>query len=133
MPTKSPPGLLDHDLAKAQVREWIGLTIPLLQEVVNYSLAAFTRCLKTDEGNDSFVAPLLPYLHLLEMIDGVQILLAELGTQFLECCDWNPPLNRYRFAEGLDALNLMQGLCRKVRLTTVRARPQWNTFNHQQR
>ena len=30
-----------------------------------------------------------------------------LGTQFLECCNWHRPLNRDRFAQGLDTLNLV--------------------------
>src|SRR2546426_12428137 len=36
MPTDPLPQLLDRDLAKADVREWIDVAVPLLQEVVNY-------------------------------------------------------------------------------------------------
>lgn len=34
-------------------------------------------------------------------------LATRLGAQSLECRDWHPPLNRDRFAQGLDALNLV--------------------------
>ena len=44
-----------------------------------------------------------------------------LGTQSLECCNWHPPVNGDRFAQGLDAFDLVQGLRREVRLTTARA------------
>jgi len=46
-----------------------------------------------------------------------------LGTQFLECCNWHSPLNGDRFTQGLDALNLVQGLRGEVRLPAARARP----------
>ncbi len=36
MPATALPQLLDRDLAKANVREWIDVAVPLLQEVVNY-------------------------------------------------------------------------------------------------
>jgi hypothetical protein len=47
----------------------------------------------------------------------------ELGTQFLKYCDRYLPLNRDRLAQGLDPLNLVEGLRREVRLPTVWARP----------
>ncbi len=77
MPTNPPTRLLDRDLSKALIREWINLANPLLREVVNYGVAAFARCLQTGKGGSENLAILMPYLHLLEMVDGIQILLAE--------------------------------------------------------
>lgn len=77
MPTKPPTDLFDRDISKALVREWIDVAIPMIQEVVNHGVAAFTRCLTTAKGGDENLAILMPYLHLLEMTDAVEILLAE--------------------------------------------------------
>ena len=77
MPTSSPKGLLVRDLSKAESREMVDAAIPLLQEVVNYGLAVFARCSARPDGHDENLAIPLPFHHLLEMIDGVQILIAE--------------------------------------------------------
>jgi len=77
MPTKPPKKLLDRDLFKAFARERIDIATPLLQEVVNHGLAAFARCSHTAKDGDEKLAILMPYLHLLEMIDGVHILVAD--------------------------------------------------------
>lgn len=77
MPTNPPPDILDRDLSKAWVRDRIDQASPMIQEVVNHGVAAFMRCSKTARGGNEHLAILMPYLHLLEMVDGVQILLAE--------------------------------------------------------
>jgi hypothetical protein len=64
-------------LAKAQVREVLDLAIPLLREVLNHGLALFARCSYRPEGEDENLVILLVYRHLLEMLDGVIILIAE--------------------------------------------------------
>lgn len=56
-----------------------------------------------------------------------------LCTRAPEYRDRHLPIHRHRLAQGLDTLNLVQRLCREVRLATVRARPERNVFNHQQR
>lgn len=78
MPTDSPPDILDRNLSKAWVRHLIDLATPMLQEIVNHGVAAFARCSKTSaKTGDENAAILMPYLHLLEMVDGTQVLLAE--------------------------------------------------------
>ena len=77
MPTKPPTDLFDRDISKAIAREWIDLATPMLVEIVNHGVAAFARCSTTAKGGDEHLAILMPYRHLLEMIDGVQILLGE--------------------------------------------------------
>lgn len=75
MPTNPPTGLLDRHMSKALAREWIDVATPMLTEVVNHGVAAFARCSKTAKGADEHLAILMPYIHLVEMIDGVHILL----------------------------------------------------------
>lgn len=77
MPTKAPTTLLQRELSKAEIQPWLESVIALLEEVVNYGVAAFARCLKTAKGTNESFAILFPYLHLLEMVDGVQVLLAQ--------------------------------------------------------
>src|SRR5262249_25125126 len=51
----------------------------LLQELINYGAAALVRCSIRPEGKDENLAIQLSFRHLLEMIDGVEILLAQAG------------------------------------------------------
>lgn len=77
MPTNPPEKILDRHLSKALVQGRINLVTPMLEEIVNHGVAAFSRCSLTAKGKDEHLAILMPYRHLLEMIDGVQVLLAE--------------------------------------------------------
>lgn len=77
MPTKPPSPLLDRDLSKASAREMIEIATPMLQEIVNHGVAVFARCERTSKLRDEKLAVLLPYLHVLEMIDGAQVLIAD--------------------------------------------------------
>lgn len=77
MPTVPPHGLLDREFSRASVREQVEAANPMLQEIVNYGVAVFARCERTSRLRDEKLAILLPYLHVLEMVDGVQILLSE--------------------------------------------------------
>jgi hypothetical protein len=75
--TQSPRTLFDPDLAKAQIREVLDLAMPSLNEVLNHGLALFARSSNRPEGEDENLVILLVYRHLLEMLDGVIILIAE--------------------------------------------------------
>ena len=77
MPTTAPPSLLDRDLSKAEAREAIDLAVPLLTEIVNQGLAVLARCFAPPIQGDVHMAVLLPFHHLLEMLDGVQVLVGE--------------------------------------------------------
>jgi len=77
MPTTAPPGLLDRDLSKAEARQAIDLAVPLLTEIVNQGLAVLARCFAPPIQGDVHMAVLLPFHHLLEMLDGVQLLVGE--------------------------------------------------------
>ncbi len=77
MPTKPPSTLFDPDLAKEQVPPITEKAVPLLREVLSYGLALFARCSYRPEGDDENLVILFVYLHLLEMLDAVTILLAE--------------------------------------------------------
>lgn len=77
MPTKAPDSPFDPDHFKVQISTALNIAKPLLEELRNYGLAALARCSYRPGGGDENLAILLPYLHLIEMLDGVQILIAE--------------------------------------------------------
>ncbi len=79
MPTTPPSDLLDREWSRAKVADAIEVAVPLLQEVVNYGVAAFTRCFPALQDGDYHFAVLMPFKHVLEMTDAVQILI-EAGT-----------------------------------------------------
>jgi hypothetical protein len=50
----------------------------MLSEIVNQGLAVFARCRQSSKGvGDDDVAPLYLYLHLVEMLDGVDVLVSQ--------------------------------------------------------
>lgn len=67
--------LLDRDLSLAASAEVRAAAAPVLREIVDYGLAAFQRCSATAEGHDTPMGVLFPFLHVFEMLDGVEILL----------------------------------------------------------
>jgi hypothetical protein len=75
MPTSPPEALFDPDFFKVQIKSILNSAVPMLEEIRNYGLALFSRCLIRPEGGDENSAILLPYLHLLEMLDAVIVLL----------------------------------------------------------
>ncbi len=75
MPTSPPPGLFDPDHFTVQIKAILEPALPMLEELRNYGLALFLRCATRPEGGDENLAILLPYLHLLEMLDAVIVLL----------------------------------------------------------
>ncbi len=75
MPTSPPPALFDPDHFTVQIKAILESALPMLEELRNYGLALFSRCSIRPEGGDENLAILLPYLHLLEMLDAVIVLL----------------------------------------------------------
>ncbi len=69
--------ILDRDLARVGVSDLVGITSPLLQEVVNHATHAFARCQldATGEVGVDFAAFIL-YRHIIEITDGIEVLLA---------------------------------------------------------
>lgn len=78
MPTKPLESILYRDLSKVAAKHKIDVASPLLVELVNFGTNALVRCSDSAKGGrDEDVAPLSLYRHLLEMTDGIQVLLEE--------------------------------------------------------
>src|ERR1700693_2332440 len=75
--TRGPKKFFDPALKKTQLRPVLDIAIPLLSEVLAYGLALFARCSIRPEGDDDNLVILLNYRHLLELLDSVNIQLAE--------------------------------------------------------
>jgi hypothetical protein len=67
--------LLDRDLALAASTDLRAIGRPLLREVIDFGVGAFRRCSATATGLDTPVGILFPFLHVLEMLDGTEVLL----------------------------------------------------------
>jgi len=65
--------LLDRDLSLAASADVRAAAAPVLREVIDFGLAAFQRCSATAEGHDTPMGVLFPFLHVFEMLDGVEI------------------------------------------------------------
>ncbi len=84
MPTEPLKKLLDRDLRKVEAKNLIEISCQILKEIVNYGTNVFGRCesgrrpenIKNipEEGH---IAILLLYLHVIEMIDGIEVLLSQ--------------------------------------------------------
>jgi hypothetical protein len=74
LPTKAPPDVLDRARSLEATHELREVARPLLQEVVDHGAALFARCARPKNWDGPKLAVVLPYHHLIEMIDGVQIL-----------------------------------------------------------
>ncbi len=68
--------LLDRDLSLAITAEVRRVAGPVLREVVDQGLAVFQRCSATAKGKDEQIGVLFPFMHVVEMLDGVEVLLA---------------------------------------------------------
>ena len=78
MPTEPLEALLYRDLSKVAAKEIIGIASPLLQELVNYSTNVFRRCETSTTGNENEdVAVLMLYLHIIEIVDGIEVLISQ--------------------------------------------------------
>ena len=78
MPTKALETILYRDLSKVEAKDVIDIASPLLEELVNYSTNAYARCLTSASGEENEdLAVLMLYQHLVEMTDGVEVLIAQ--------------------------------------------------------
>jgi uncharacterized protein DUF5677 len=71
--------LLDRSRSMMQAAATIGLATPVLAEVADYGALLFERLLlakREDEVKDQRLALVCPYLMLIEMLDGVEVLLS---------------------------------------------------------
>ncbi|MFZ5864682.1 MAG: DUF5677 domain-containing protein [Thermodesulfobacteriota bacterium] len=74
---RAHPKLLNREFALQNAQDIIALASPLLTEVVNYATNAYVRC-QTSARDPSFgdLPPLMIYLHMIEMTDGIEQLVA---------------------------------------------------------
>lgn len=79
MPTEPFLKLLYREYAKVDAKELIDLACPLLKELVNHGTNVFMRCqAEAHDGQEDEHVPIFSsYLHVLEMTDGVEVLLSE--------------------------------------------------------
>ena len=101
MPTESMKTILDRDISKVLAKDVIECAVPLLTELVNDGTNVFARCLGSSKGERGENEPvLLSYLHIVEMVDAIQVLVAE------ACYTPAAPLLRSAF-EALVAIEYM--------------------------
>jgi hypothetical protein len=78
MSTKPLETLLYRELSRVAAKDIIEIASPLLQELVNYATNAFARCATSTSGRvDEDGAILTLYLHIIEMTDGVEVLVSQ--------------------------------------------------------
>lgn len=84
MPTEPLTRLLDRDLQRVGADPIIQVACPLLREMVNYGTNVFGRCEQStkqarvqDIPGEGHLAILLLYLHVVEMIDAIEVQLAQ--------------------------------------------------------
>ena len=76
-PTHPPPELLDREQARRAIQPALDVAVPLLQEAINYALCRFKECAPKQAESAAHLAILLPFRHLIELVDGVQVQVAE--------------------------------------------------------
>jgi hypothetical protein len=84
MATQPFEKLLNRDFAKVAAKDVIEIASPLLKELLNHATQAFQRCqVSLDRLEDSgeadvgqHLAPFMLYQHLIEMTDGVEVLIS---------------------------------------------------------
>lgn len=72
--------ILDRDVSRAQIEPIRIIAEPLLQDVIDDAVGVFARCSHTAPDGDANLGILPPFHHIIEMVDGVQVLLAESGV-----------------------------------------------------
>ena len=104
MPTKPFEPLLYREYAKVDAKELIDLASPLLQELVNNGTNVFMRCqAEAGEGEaDEHVPVFTLYLHVLEMTDGIEVLISQ------SCANAAIPLVRSSFEATLAMEYIME-------------------------
>jgi hypothetical protein len=75
MPSIAQAGILDRDHVQADTHEVRQIVTPLLTELVNHSTNVVVRC-AASAGTEPNVnmPPLMLYLHIIELVDGVEVL-----------------------------------------------------------
>lgn len=76
MPSEPVRGLFDPDMTVATYRAAIDASAACLQELVNYSTGVLSRCLRSVGRDAMHMAVLLPYRHIIELKDGIQLMVA---------------------------------------------------------
>jgi len=76
MPTTPLESILSRDLSIVMGGQIIKDASTVLQEVVNYSTNAFARCATSNSDNEEDISILLSYLHIIELTDSIEVLLA---------------------------------------------------------
>jgi len=102
MTTDANPRILSRSLARADAKKLIELASPLLEEIINYSTQVYMRCLLTGNSVGKEVAPFVLYIHIIEMTDGVHVLISQ------SCCEPAGPLIRSSFEAFLSLVYLMR-------------------------
>jgi hypothetical protein len=78
MPTEPLRTILDRDLSKAIGKPTIEIAVPLLRELVNDATHVFARCHNSVKSKQDEDVPILfSYLHIIQMADAIEALLAE--------------------------------------------------------
>jgi len=92
MPTKPLESILWREFSKKEMKEVISIASPLLIEVVNYGTNLLARCHDSSKAEpDVDIALISLYHHMLEMTDGIQVLISQ------GCCFPAIPLVRSSF------------------------------------
>ncbi|HZP27083.1 MAG TPA: hypothetical protein VFB90_08565, partial [Dehalococcoidia bacterium] len=78
MPTTPVLGLLNRPRAQNEAQSVIEIAVPLLEELINFSTHIFVESNEASSDDDDLDFPLLAsFLHITEMADGVQVLVAQ--------------------------------------------------------
>ena len=78
VPTDAHPNILDRDIAHVSARPAADTVSVLLREVVNHATMALVRCEGAGCGEENVdLAALFLYRHMIEMTDGVDVLVLE--------------------------------------------------------
>ncbi len=78
VPTEPLDSILYRDLSKVEAKLVVEVASPLLQELVNYGSNALVRCAQSASGGqDEDLAILALYRHIVEMADGVEVLVSQ--------------------------------------------------------
>lgn len=78
MPTPPLTPLLDRARSKAEASALVRIVDPLLEELVNYATHVFDRCQSSATGGqDEELGPLILYLDVVEMTDGVHTMIKD--------------------------------------------------------
>jgi|ERR1039458_4075095 hypothetical protein len=77
MPTEAVETVLNRDLSRVAAKKEIATATALLTELVNEGTCVFKRCEASSSGDLADTPLLMLYLHMLEMVDGIQVLVAE--------------------------------------------------------